>query len=287
MDAEISSHDRGHDRRRPQGREKEQFRLPPPGPTCSTCPRGRRACNSSPWAIRATRPIPTGYGSVGYTYQMGKYDVTVGQYCQFLNAVAETDPYGLYNSDMATDYPTMSASPKAAVRAATATRSRAATAKPQLPGHSMSPGAMRPVLQLAAKRSAHRGRGAGHDGDRGVHAQRRDTTCYGDNPQRRGHLLHSRRKTSGTRRRITRAAGPTPATGSTRRKSNTAPSNVLSSTGTNNANYTNGNYTDLTNSTDARWVLCGIARSLRHVRYGRRRLAVERDGRFRFVADLA
>jgi len=46
----------------------------------------------------------TGYGSVGYTYQMGKYDVTVGQYCQFLNAVATTsDPYGLYNSYMASE----------------------------------------------------------------------------------------------------------------------------------------------------------------------------------------
>ena len=32
---------------------------------------------------------------------MGKYDVTVGQYCQFLNAVAKTDTYGLYNSNMA------------------------------------------------------------------------------------------------------------------------------------------------------------------------------------------
>ena len=48
------------------------------------------------------------YGSVGYTYQMGEYDVTVGQYCQFLNAVAKTDTYGLYNSGMATDYPTIS-----------------------------------------------------------------------------------------------------------------------------------------------------------------------------------
>ena len=41
---------------------------------------------------------------------MGKYDVTVGQYCQFLNAVAATDTYGLYNSYMAmTDlnYPTV------------------------------------------------------------------------------------------------------------------------------------------------------------------------------------
>jgi formylglycine-generating enzyme required for sulfatase activity len=49
----------------------------------------------------------TGYGSVGYAYQMGKYDVTVGQYCQFLNAVAATDTYGLYNSGMATDLPTL------------------------------------------------------------------------------------------------------------------------------------------------------------------------------------
>ena len=34
------------------------------------------------------------YGSVPYVYQMGKYDVTVGQYCQFLNAVAATTPTG-------------------------------------------------------------------------------------------------------------------------------------------------------------------------------------------------
>jgi formylglycine-generating enzyme len=48
----------------------------------------------------------TFYGSVGYTYQMGKYDVTTAQYCQFLNAVATTsDPYGLWNSYMATVYP--------------------------------------------------------------------------------------------------------------------------------------------------------------------------------------
>ena len=41
-------------------------------------------------------------GSVGYTCQMGQYDVTAAQYCQFLNAVAtQSDPYGLYNSGMA------------------------------------------------------------------------------------------------------------------------------------------------------------------------------------------
>ncbi len=45
----------------------------------------------------------TGYGAVPYTYQMGTYDVTTAQYCQFLNAVAKTDTYGLYNSGMNTD----------------------------------------------------------------------------------------------------------------------------------------------------------------------------------------
>jgi formylglycine-generating enzyme len=43
----------------------------------------------------------TGYGSVGYNYSIDKYDVTMGQYTAFLNAVAKTDTYGLYNSDMA------------------------------------------------------------------------------------------------------------------------------------------------------------------------------------------
>jgi len=43
----------------------------------------------------------TGFGSVSYTYQIGKYEVTIGQYTEFLNAVATTDPYSLYNASMA------------------------------------------------------------------------------------------------------------------------------------------------------------------------------------------
>jgi formylglycine-generating enzyme len=50
---------------------------------------------------------PTYYGAVSYTYQIGKYDVTIAQYCQFLNAVAKTDTYGLYNPIMGTFYPTV------------------------------------------------------------------------------------------------------------------------------------------------------------------------------------
>ena len=47
------------------------------------------------------------FGPVPYVYQMGKYDVTVGQYVQFLNSVAATDTYGLYNSSMTKVLPTI------------------------------------------------------------------------------------------------------------------------------------------------------------------------------------
>ena len=43
------------------------------------------------------------YGAVAYDYQIGKYDVTIGQYTAFLNAVATTDTYSLYNTSMGTN----------------------------------------------------------------------------------------------------------------------------------------------------------------------------------------
>ncbi len=45
----------------------------------------------------------SGYGSVGYAYNTGTYEVTAGQYSAFLNAVAETDTYGLYHLAMWSD----------------------------------------------------------------------------------------------------------------------------------------------------------------------------------------
>ena len=39
-------------------------------------------------------------GAVDYTYNIGKYEVTAGQYCEFLNAVADIDTHGLYNTSM-------------------------------------------------------------------------------------------------------------------------------------------------------------------------------------------
>jgi len=45
----------------------------------------------------------TGYGAVGYRYGISPHEVTNAQYTQFLNAVAASDPNGLYNEDMGTD----------------------------------------------------------------------------------------------------------------------------------------------------------------------------------------
>ena len=46
-----------------------------------------------------------GQGSVAYSYNIGMYEVSAGQYAAFLNAKAATDTYGLYNADMSrTDY---------------------------------------------------------------------------------------------------------------------------------------------------------------------------------------
>src|SRR5258706_9593851 len=39
-------------------------------------------------------------GSVSYAYSIGTYEVTNAQYVDFLNAVAQSDPYHLYSTSM-------------------------------------------------------------------------------------------------------------------------------------------------------------------------------------------
>jgi len=50
-----------------------------------------------------TNDATDGQGAVAYEYRIGKYEVTLDQYVEFLNAVAATDTYGLYNASMSTD----------------------------------------------------------------------------------------------------------------------------------------------------------------------------------------
>lgn len=45
----------------------------------------------------------TGYGSVSYAYYIAQYMITNCEYAEFLNRVASTDTYSLYNSSMSSD----------------------------------------------------------------------------------------------------------------------------------------------------------------------------------------
>ena len=47
-------------------------------------------------------PLPVCFGQVDYPYRIGKYEVTNGQYAEFLNAKASSDPFGLYDPSMRT-----------------------------------------------------------------------------------------------------------------------------------------------------------------------------------------
>jgi formylglycine-generating enzyme required for sulfatase activity len=47
-----------------------------------------------------TTDATTGYGAVADVYLISKHETTNAQYAEFLNAVADTDTYGLYNMNM-------------------------------------------------------------------------------------------------------------------------------------------------------------------------------------------
>ena len=55
------------------------------------------------WTSASHSGNPLGQGQVNYNYRIGKYDVTLTQYAAFLNSVAASDPYSLYNPNLATD----------------------------------------------------------------------------------------------------------------------------------------------------------------------------------------
>lgn len=53
--------------------------------------------------VRNVADSTTGYGRVTEAYRIGKYEVTIGEYAAFLNAVAADDPGRLYHDAMAGD----------------------------------------------------------------------------------------------------------------------------------------------------------------------------------------
>ncbi len=193
----------------------------------------------------------TGYGAVSYSYAIGTYDVTMAQYCQFLNAVAKSDPYGLYNIGMSTGAgQSLGGYPVACGIKQTGTSGNyiytIASTADGFPANCCEPsgelgfvGRCGPVCQLAAKRPADRAGRAWNDRDRRLHAQRghdhcrpvcRDAQCGGqvlDSHRERvvqGGVLQGRRHHVGLL-----------VLSDARR--NPSPSTTLSTTGTNNANF--------------------------------------------------
>ena len=115
----------------------------------------------------------TGPGAVSYSYKIGGYDVTLSQYCQFLNAVASSsDPYGVYHPQMATDFSTFGIARLGSAGSYTYTVTGAAADRNNMPIFDVSLGRCRAILQLAGERAAERDGNRGrerHDGDRLIH----------------------------------------------------------------------------------------------------------------------
>jgi formylglycine-generating enzyme required for sulfatase activity len=68
---------------------------PPPAMVIETVPVGNPG--------NANDTHGDGYGGVDYAYNIGRYEVTAGQYTEFLNAVADEDTYLLYSTLMWSD----------------------------------------------------------------------------------------------------------------------------------------------------------------------------------------
>jgi len=197
----------------------------------------------------------TGYGAVPYTYQMGKYDVTVGQYCQFLNAVATTsDPYGLYNYNMSPDpgeknntyyMPTIGITQSGGSGNYSYSVAGSDPQAANCPVFNVSWGDAARFCNWLQNNQPTGAEGPGTT----------ETGAYTLNGAVQGALLHITRNAGATyviptENEWYKAAYYNPSNASYwlySTQSNTAPSNVLSATGTNNANFCNSGYTDPTN----------------------------------------
>ena len=192
---------------------------------------------------------PTYYGSVNYNYRIGKYDVTTAQYCQFLNAVAKTDTYGLYNTKMdAGYYPTVaivqSGSPGSYSYSVTGSYNEKENC---------------PVFAVGwddAARYCNWLQNGQPSGDQGPGTTETGAYTLGGMVTN-DDLLSVTRNAGATyflpsedewyKAAFYKGGGTNAGYWLYPTQSDTAPSNVLSATGTNNANYDDGGYTDPTN----------------------------------------
>ena len=133
-----------------------------------------------------------------HVYQIGKYEVTAGQYTEFLNAVAEADPNELYNTAMGDPFVRRRKHP--ANRFFPQLQLQRGRRLGQPAGELRELLGRGPVCQLAPQRPAHRGAGSRNDRGRRVSRRRQPDAVW---PQRRRDSSSSPPRTSGTRRPIT------------------------------------------------------------------------------------
>jgi sulfatase modifying factor 1 len=184
----------------------------------------------------------TGFGSVAYSYNIGQTDVTATQYTAFLNAVAKTDTYGLYNSNMASSFAAAGISQSGSSGSYT----YATTQNGNFPINYVTWG---DAARFANWLTNNQPTGAEGNGTT-------ETGSYTLNGATTDAALNAVTRNANadyvipTENEWYKAAYYNPASTSYYlypTSSNTQPSNVLSATGTNNANYYNGGYTDPTN----------------------------------------
>ena len=234
-----------------------------------------------------TRYDATGFGSVGYVYQIGKYEVTAGQYTEFLNAVAKADPNGLYNTAMGDHgllpwswckHPANRFFPQLQLQRGRRLGQPAGELR-ELLGRG-------PVCQLAPQRPADGAAGSGNHRGRRVHQHRQSSHRLRATPARDS---SSPPRTSGTRRPITIRTPAWPPVTSTIRRGRTRCRETIS------PKHQPGQQRELRHQRDQ---LCDwqpvlshgcrrirvVRQPLRHVRPRRQRVGVERNGCDQFVA---
>lgn len=182
-------------------------------------------------------------GAVSYSYQIGKYDVTASQYCQFLNSVAGTDTYGLYSTYMAPANNLKSKAFGITQSGSPGAYTYLVTGNPNYPiNHVTWASAARFCNWLA------NGQPTGTEGpgttETGSYTVGVDLMAITRNP---GATCVIPTEDEWYKAAYYKGGGTHAGYWLYPTQSNTPPSNALSSTGTNNANYYNGAYADPAN----------------------------------------
>lgn len=193
-----------------------------------------------------------GSGSVGYVYRMGTYDVTVGQYVEFLNAVAKTDTYGLYNSGMATDLPTIGIAQNGSAGSYTYSVTGSFSQAANCPIFAVSWGDAARFCNWLQNGQPTGSQGSGTT-ETGAYTLNGDTTNLYTQTRNSGANYVLPTKNEWDKAAYYKGGGTAAGYWGYPTRSDAPPLNILSPTGTNNANFFdwnhtgNGGYTDDTN----------------------------------------